>query len=66
MNSFNQKRRDIDSTRKKDLLPKKTLQICSIQFWQSRWNVSKIVPNFAPEFYENKPLDFRKNLLNCL
>ena len=51
---------------KKDRLPKKNLQICRIQFWQSCWNFSKKVRNFAPKFYENRLLDFRKTLSNCL
>ena len=55
-----------DSTKKKHRLPKKTLQICRIQFWQSCWNFSKIVRNFAPKFYEYKVLDFQKQLSNCL
>ena len=46
---------------KKDRLPKKTLQICGIQFWQSCWNFSKKVRNFAPKLYQNKLLDFRES-----
>ena len=52
MNSFNQK---------KTVYVDKTLRICAIQFWQSCWNVSKKVRNFAPKIYENKRLDFRKS-----
>ena len=57
MNSFNQK---------KTVYVDKTLRICAIQFWQSCWNVSKKVRDFAPKFHENKSLDFRKELSNCL
>ena len=46
---------------KNDRLPKKTLQIFRIQFWQSCWNFSKRVRNFAPKFYKNKLLNFRKS-----
>ena len=55
---------DNEST-KKDRLPKKTLQICRIPFWQSCWNFSKIVRNSAPKFYEIKRLDFWKKFSNC-
>ena len=58
--------KNIDSTKKKDRLPKKTLKICTIYFWRSCWNFSKTVRNFAPNFYENKVLDFQKKLSNCL
>ena len=51
---------------KKDRSPKKTLQVCRIQFWQSCWNFSKKVRKFAPNFYENKRLDFRKKFFNFL
>ena len=42
----------------------KNLQIFRIHFWQSCWNFSKIVRNFAPESYD-KMLDFRKRLSNA-
>ena len=37
---------------KKDRLPKKPSRFEKIQFWQSCWNFSKIVRNFAPKFHE--------------
>ena len=51
---------------KKDRLPKKTLQICRNQFWQSCWNFSEIVRIFAPKVYEKNLLSFQKMLSNCL
>ena len=37
---------------RKDRLPKKPSRFEKIQFWQSCWNFSKIVRNFAPKFHE--------------
>ena len=43
-----------NESNKKNVYPKKTLQICRIQFWQSCWNFSGIVRNFAPKTHENR------------
>ena len=59
---------NIDSTKKKDRLPKKPSRFAPSSFdnHAETWNFSKTVRNFAPKFYENKAFDFQKKLSNCL
>ena len=51
-----------NESNKKKRLPKKTLQICRIQFWQSCWNFWGIVRNFAN--FDNLLSRFKKHLPN--